>query len=166
MELPAAFVDHSGNRDGGFGARSSAFECRVWEKLRTEWVLCHYEYDDKGPPVRPAYGSTRHRNDNGYEKKRYVFETQQGPEDIRLQVSAEVCLPRCRQERDSCFKAGAAEGDGRLPDCDQVPGCACEVPACRKITHSPVGFQVAAVAVDDIRPLARHVEPDGMAFDA
>jgi hypothetical protein len=114
----------------------------------------------------PACGSSRRRNDNGYEQEGLYPTTQQEPEGAR-ESGVEVRLPVCHQEGDCSFQACAAQGDGRLPVHDKVPGCSREAPFLCRITHSgALDLRRIEITLHNAGPLARqHAEPDGMALD-
>ena len=128
--------------------------------------------EDHCSSARPACGHSRRRNDNGYEQEGRYFTTQQEPEGAG-EVGVEVRLPIGHQERDCRSQACAAQGDGRLPVRDEVPGCSREVPVLRRIAHGgTLDLRCVEVAVHDAGPLriplavaGQHAEPDGMALD-
>ena len=122
--------------------------------------------EDHCSSARPACGPSRRRNDNGYEQEGRYVTTQQEP-----QGAGEICLPVRRQERDCRLQARAAQGDGRLPIRDEVPGCSRKVTLLGRIAHGgTLDLRHGEVAVHDAGPLhiplaGQPAEPDGLALD-
>ncbi|MFL4993272.1 MAG: hypothetical protein ACJ8DV_18565, partial [Microvirga sp.] len=102
------------------------------------------------------------------EQEGWYLTTQQEPEGTgELRVKGHP--PVCRQERGWRIQAGAAQGDGRLPVRDKVPGGSRKSPFLGGITHNgTLDLRRLKVSVHDAVPLAgagQHAEPDGMALE-
>jgi hypothetical protein len=131
--------------------------------------------EDHCSSVRPACGPNRRRNDHGDEQEGWDFTTQQEPEGS-IEIGIKVRLPICHEERGSHIQACTAQGDGRLPVRDKVPGGSCKSPFLGGITHkSTLDLRRLKVSVHDAAPLAgtgqpvagtgQPAEPDGMALE-
>ena len=88
-------------------------------------------------------------------KKDGHFPTQQKPENAG-EVGVEIRLPVCHEEGSWRSQACAAQSDGRLPVCNEVPGCSRKGPFLRRIAHGgTLDLRHIAIAVHDAGPLRR-----------
>jgi hypothetical protein len=126
--------------------------------------------EDHCSSARPAYGPSRRRNDYGEETEGWDFTTQQEPEGAG-EDSVEICLPLCHQEGSWRFQARTAQGNGRPPVCEEVPGYPYEGTLLRRIAPGgTLDLRHIAVALHDAGPrrvplTGRPAEPDGLALN-